>query len=55
MIENPTYKSYLSALFHGEKSNSQPMEGQGSAKPPKGKGKKPESSAEDDRNLGFQP
>ena len=55
MIENPTYKSYLSVLFHGEKSNSQPMEGQGSAKPPKGKGKKPESSAEDDRNLGFQP
>ena len=55
MIENPTYKSYLSVLFHGEKSNSQPMEGQGSAKPPKGKGKKTESSAEDDRNLGFQP
>jgi len=41
MIENPTYKSYLSVLFHGEKSNSQPMEGQGSAKPQKARVKKP--------------
>ena len=55
MIANPTYQSYLSELFHGEKSNSQPMEGRALPSPKKAKGKKTESSAEDDRNFGFQP
>ena len=55
MIENPTYKDYLSVLFHGDQSYNQPMGRQDSAELEKTRGEGPAASVEDKRNLGFQP